>query len=121
MRALVKAEKTEGLVMRDEPVPEKEFQDKKRGMVASFALSLENPQSVINNHITRWIYKLPADYWDRYPERIAAVTQARVQEAARKYLETGRLQIVAVGDLLATMIPAWRASRLAPSGVLHTD
>jgi zinc protease len=84
--------------MRDEPVPEKELQDKKRGMIASFALSLENPQAVLNNHITRWIYKLPADYWDHYPERIAAVTQAQVQEAARKYLETGRLQIVAVGD-----------------------
>jgi ABC-type antimicrobial peptide transport system permease subunit len=31
--------------------------------------------------------------------------------------------IVLVGGItaLATMIPAWRASRLAPSGVLHTD
>ncbi|HYN10466.1 MAG TPA: pitrilysin family protein [Vicinamibacterales bacterium] len=84
--------------MRDEAVPEKEFQDKKRGMVASFALSLESPQAVLQNHITRWLYKLPADYWDRYPERVAAVTQAQVQEAARKYLSLGRLQIIAVGD-----------------------
>ena len=84
--------------MRDEPVPEKEFQDKKRGMVASFALSLESPQAVLQNHIQRWLYKLPADYWDRYPERVAAVTQAQVQEAAKKYLAQNRLQIVAVGD-----------------------
>jgi zinc protease len=84
--------------MRDEAVPEQEFQDKKRGMVASFALSLESPQSVLQNHITRWLYKLPADYWDKYPERIAAVTQAQVQEAAKKYLALGRLQIIAVGD-----------------------
>jgi predicted Zn-dependent peptidase len=84
--------------MRDEAVPEQEFQDKKRGMVASFALSLESPQSVLQNHITRWMYKLPADYFDRYPERIAAVTQAQVQEAARKYLAQNRLQIIAVGD-----------------------
>ena len=84
--------------MRDEAVPEKEFQDKKRGMVASFALSLESPQSVLQNHIKRWLYKLPADYWDRYPERISAVTQAQVQEAARKYLTLNRLQIIAVGD-----------------------
>jgi predicted Zn-dependent peptidase len=84
--------------MRDEPVPEEEFQSKKRGMVASFALSLESPQSVLQNHITRWLYKLPADYFDRYPERIAAVTQAQVQEAARKYLAQNRLQIIAVGD-----------------------
>jgi zinc protease len=84
--------------MRDEAVPEKEFQDKKRGMIASFALSLESPQAVLSNHIQRWLYKLPADYWDRYPERITAVTQAQVQEAARKYLSMNRLQIIAVGD-----------------------
>jgi len=29
--------------------------------------------------------------------------------------------LVAGITALATMIPAWRASRLAPSGVLHTD
>jgi predicted Zn-dependent peptidase len=84
--------------MRDESVPEQEFQDKKRGMVASFALSLESPQAVLQNHITRWIYKLPADYWDKFPERVAAVTQAQVQEAAKKYLALERLQIIAVGD-----------------------
>ncbi|MGH9329351.1 MAG: M16 family metallopeptidase [Vicinamibacterales bacterium] len=84
--------------IRDEVVPDKEFRDAKRSMVAAFALSLESPQAVLNNHITRWRYKLPADYWDRYPERIAAVTQAQVQEAAKKYLDPSRLQVVAVGD-----------------------
>ena len=84
--------------LRDESVPDKEFEEKKRGMVASFALSLESPQAVLGNHITRWMYKLPADYWDKYPERIAAVTQAQVQAAAKQYLESGRLHIVAVGD-----------------------
>ena len=84
--------------LRDEPVPAQEFEEKKRGMVASFALSLESPQSVLANHITRWIYKLPMDYWDHYPERIAAVTQAQVQAAAKQYLEAGRLHIIAVGD-----------------------
>jgi zinc protease len=84
--------------MRDEPVPDKEFQDRKRGVVAAFALSLESPTAVLNNHITRWLYKLPADYWDKLPDRIAAVTQAEVQAAAKKYLDPSRLQIVAVGD-----------------------
>ena len=84
--------------MRDEPIPEKEFQDRKRGMVASFALSLESPAAVLNNHVTRWLYRLPTDYWDKYPERVMAVTQAQVQAAAKKYLDPSRLQIVAVGD-----------------------
>ena len=84
--------------LRDEAVPEKELEAKKRGMIASFALSLERPEGVLNNHITRYIYKLPADYWDRYPERISTITQAQVQAEAKKYLDSGRLQIVVVGD-----------------------
>jgi zinc protease len=84
--------------MRNEPVPTKELEDRKRGMVASFALSLESPAAVLNNYVTRWLYKLPADYWDRYPERVMAVTQADVQAAAKKYLDPSRLQMVVVGD-----------------------
>jgi zinc protease len=67
-------------------------------MVASFALSLESPAAVLNNHVTRRLYQLPADYWDQYPGRVMAVTQAQVQAAAKKYLDPSRLQIVAVGD-----------------------
>ena len=84
--------------MREVPVPQKEFDDKRRGIIASFALTLESPQAVLGNHITRWIYKLPADYWDKLPDRIMAVTQAQVQEAAKKYLDPARLQIVTVGE-----------------------
>ena len=84
--------------MRDEAVPAREFEDRKRGMVARFALSLESPTAVLDNYVTRWLYKLPADYWDKYPDRVMAVTQAQVQEAAKKYLDPARLQIVAVGS-----------------------
>ncbi|MBI4501568.1 MAG: insulinase family protein [Gemmatimonadetes bacterium] len=84
--------------MRDSVVPTKELRDQQRSLVASFALSLESPQQVLGYYITSWTYQLPADYWDKYPERVMAVTQAQVQNVARKYLEPGRLQIVAVGD-----------------------
>lgn len=84
--------------MRDQVVPGKEFEDKKRGMIASFALGLESPQSILSYAVTNWMYGLPADYWDRYPDRIRAVTEAQVQSEARKYFEPSRLQIVIVGD-----------------------
>jgi predicted Zn-dependent peptidase len=83
---------------RTEPIPEKEFLDKKRSLVASFALALETPGSILNNYITARRYNLPADYWDKYPERMMAVTKAQVQAAAVKYLDPARLHIVAVGD-----------------------
>ena len=84
--------------MRDVRVPDKEFLDNKRSIVAGFALELESAQSVLGNHITRYRYGLPADYWDKYPERIMAVTQDEVIAAGRKYLDPSRLQIVAVGN-----------------------
>ena len=84
--------------LRDEPAPDKELQDKKRGLISRFALSLESPQTVLQNHVSLRTYKLPVDYWDKYPERVSAVTQADVQAAAKKYLDPSRLQIVIVGD-----------------------
>lgn len=84
--------------VREIRVPEQEFADAKRSLVAAFALAIESPQAALNNALIRWRYGLPADYWDRYPERIMAVTQDEVQAMARKYLDPKKLQIVAVGD-----------------------
>jgi zinc protease len=83
---------------REIRVPDQEFADAKRSLVAAFALAIESPQSALGNALVRWRFGLPADYWDRYPERIMAVTQDQVQAVAKKYLDPKRLQIVAVGD-----------------------
>jgi predicted Zn-dependent peptidase len=83
---------------RTELVSDKEFQEKKRSLVAGFALSLESPATILNNYVTSRRYGFPADYWDRYPERIMAVTKAQVQRAANKYLDPARIQVIAVGD-----------------------
>jgi predicted Zn-dependent peptidase len=84
--------------LRTTPIPEKELTDAKRALVASFALSLENPSQVLGYYLDSWMYRLAPDYWDTYPARIEAVTAADAQAAAKKYLDAPRLQIVAVGD-----------------------
>lgn len=84
--------------IRDEKVPAGELEDNKRSIVARFALSLESPQQLLNYSSIRKIYGFPEDYWDKYPERIMAVTADDVQRVARKYINPGSLQIVAVGD-----------------------
>ena len=84
--------------MRDQLVPAEELQDAQRSMTASFALSLENPSEVLNLYVLRQMYGYPADYWDKYSDRIMAVTPAQVQAVAKKYLDPAKLQIVAVGD-----------------------
>jgi zinc protease len=69
--------------IRDEPVPIDEFRDAQRSLTASFALSLENPAGLLNLYIVRQLYKFPVDYWDRYTDRITAVTPAQVQAVVR--------------------------------------
>jgi predicted Zn-dependent peptidase len=84
--------------MRDTPVTEKELADHKRALIAGFARQLESATAVLGDFVDLYVYKLPADYWDKYPERIQAVTAADVQRVAQKYWAADRLQIVAVGD-----------------------
>lgn len=84
--------------LRDQPVPDEELDNAKRAIVGSFALSLEQPGALLQNIILQKLYNLPADYWDTYPQKVAAITAADVQNVAKKYLIPGHLQVVAVGD-----------------------
>ena len=84
--------------LRNEPVSTEELENAKRAIIGSFALSLEQPTTLLQNVVTQKIYNLPADYWDTYPQKVAAVTAADVQNAAKKYLDMSHLQVVAVGD-----------------------
>jgi zinc protease len=82
----------------NEPVSERELTNARRALIGRFALSLDSPASLMGNLATQKIYKLPADYWDTYPQRVEAITPADIQRVAKKYYDRDRLQIVAVGD-----------------------
>ena len=84
--------------LRNDTVPAEELENAKRAIVGSFALSLDQPQSLLQNIITQKLYNLPADYWDTYPQRVAAITPEDIQRVAQKYIDLGHLQVVAVGD-----------------------
>ncbi len=84
--------------IRDEKVTRRELEESQRAIVASFALSLEQPSRLLNFAITTKLYGLPADYWDTYPRKIMAVSVDDVQRVARRYLNPDALQLVAVGD-----------------------
>jgi zinc protease len=84
--------------IRDRLVPPAELDGAKRALVATFALSTESQATALSLATQVREYGFPADYWDTYPEKIAAVTAADVQRVARKYIPVDSLQIVAVGD-----------------------
>ncbi len=101
--------------MRDEPVDALELRRQQHAIVAAFALTLESPRQLLDYYQTQWLYRLPADYWARYQERIMSVTAADVQRVARTYLDPSRLQIVAVGD------PSQVRDRLSRFGEVAVD
>jgi len=43
--------------------------------------------------------KLPEDYWQKYSQRVTAITADEIQRVARKYLQPDKLAILAVGDV----------------------
>ena len=84
--------------IRTEPVPEPELDEARRAIVAGFALALEQPARLLDFWMTANYYRLPQDYWDRYPEQVAKVTPEAVERVAKKYIDLDHLQIVCVGD-----------------------
>jgi zinc protease len=84
--------------IREEKVPEEELEAARHSVVARFALSLESPQQLIGYAITRKAYNFPADYWDKYPAQIVAIKPDDVERVAKKYINPGTMQVVAVGD-----------------------
>ena len=107
----VRTEVTEGAMkefkyelsrLRTDKVPVEELENAKRAIIGSFALSLEQPQALLQNVITQKIYNLPADYWDTYPQKVAAITADDIQRVAQKYIDLDHLQVVAVGDASKT-------------------
>ena len=103
----VRTEVTEGAMkefmyelnrLRNEKVGAEELDNAKRAIIGSFALTLESPQTLLGNIVNQKLYNLPADYWDTYPQKVAAITADDVQRVAQKYIDLGHLQIVAVGD-----------------------
>ncbi len=84
--------------IRTEPVPAAELDEAKRALVASFALSLENPLQLLGDALEVHHYGLPDDYWNKYPEHIDGIDAAAVMAAGKKYVDVDHMQIICVGD-----------------------
>ncbi len=85
--------------MRTELVPAEDLNLVKNMMNGNFSRSLEDPQTIARFALNIERYKLPADYYSTYLEKLAAVTPADVKEMANKYLQPQNAIILAVGDV----------------------
>lgn len=83
--------------LRDRPVEAEELRTARESLVNSFVFSFADSHAVVAQRMQLDFYGYPADYLERYQERIAAVTVEDVQRVARQYLRPERQQIVIVG------------------------
>lgn len=67
-------------------------------LVGVFPLQSETPAQVAGRVLHVAQYGLPADYYDTYREKVAAVGPAEIKRAAGQYFSTGNLEIVLTGN-----------------------
>lgn len=92
----------EMLNMCNEKVDNAELQLVKNKLAGSFARSLETPSTIAVFAYNIDKYKLPADYYETYLERLDAVTADDIQRVSKKYLTPDKALYVAVGDVTVT-------------------
>ncbi|MCE3279216.1 MAG: processing peptidase [Bacteroidetes bacterium] len=84
--------------LRTEKVPQDELDGIKNFLNGSFAISLEDPETVARFAINIERYKLPKDYYENYLKNLAAVTSDDVFAMAQKYIRPDNATILVVGD-----------------------
>ena len=76
---------------------EKEVADAKRFLIGALPLGVQTAEGLAAQWAAIDLYDLGADYFERYAERLGAVTPAIARAAAEKYLRNDKLALVAVG------------------------
>jgi predicted Zn-dependent peptidase len=84
--------------MKAEPVTKEELDLAKSFIAGGFARSLEGPQTVANFALNINMYKLPADYYETYLQKLSAVSVEDISRVANKYITPGNARIVVVGN-----------------------
>jgi zinc protease len=63
-----------------------------------FPIRFESTASIAGALAVLVVHELPEDYYDRYRERVRAMTVEKILDAAKHYLHPDQLQMVVVGD-----------------------
>lgn len=83
--------------IQNEPVPAEELADSQAYRVGSLPVGLETNSGIANVITDMELYGWGLDYLLNYPDLVRAITPAKVQAAAQKYLSTEDLGITVAG------------------------
>ncbi len=82
----------------NEPVSESEVETAKASFVDTFPGRFDSAQAVAGTFMDDEFMGRPADYWQKYQERMGAVTAEDVRRVAKKYLDPEKLVFLIVGQ-----------------------
>ena len=85
--------------IRTAKVSAEELETSKNAAIETFPRIFSTAAQVASTFAQDEYTKRPADYWDTYRQRIAAVTADDVQRVAQKYLDPSKLVILVVGNI----------------------
>jgi predicted Zn-dependent peptidase len=97
----------------ERPVTERELDFARTNRVAGLPASMESNDQVAEAVANLLRNNLPADYYQQYVRRVAAITGADVAAVATKYVDPEGTAIVIVGDR-KVIEPGLRAANVAP-------
>ncbi|HEX7344821.1 MAG TPA: pitrilysin family protein [bacterium] len=84
---------------QEEGPTEKELADAKSYLEGSYPLNFETPGQIAGQLLNIDLYRLGADYIEKYRSRVVAVTAADVKRVARRYIHPDDLNIVVVSKV----------------------
>jgi len=84
--------------IRKQPVGDAEMETAVNYYLESFADNFQMPIMAMSSFANLEMVGKPMDYYKKYRDNIRAVTKARVQEVANKYIHPDQLAIMVVGD-----------------------
>jgi predicted Zn-dependent peptidase len=85
--------------IRTTKVSAEELETAKNSAIETFPLAFATAAQIAGTFAQDEYTNRPADYWDKYRERIRAVTADEVQRVAQKYLQPDQLVILVVGNI----------------------
>jgi predicted Zn-dependent peptidase len=84
--------------IRKQPVDDAEMETAVNYYLESFTDAFQSPLATMTNFANLEMTGKPMDYYKTYRDKVKAVTKARVQDVADKYIHPEKMAILIVGD-----------------------
>jgi zinc protease len=81
---------------RSSDVTDDELADAKRRVAGGMVMQMQTVEQQAARRLDAILNGYPADYWDKYPQRVAAVTAGQIRAVMQKYVTPDTMQIVVV-------------------------